>query len=347
MRAVVKSAAEPGLTVRTDWPEPAAGPGQVLIDVAAASICGTDREVHEWTPSARAFHLDLPVVVGHEGSGTVVAVGEGVESVAVGDRVALESHLACGRCHACRTGCAHVCERTRIVGMHLDGVFAEQVVVPERICVRLPDSLPLEIGALLESAGVAMHAVQRSGLSGAGQNVLINGSGPIGLVIAKIAALLGAAHIVVVEPNAFRRRQAERVGATAVDPSADVVSLCRDLAGDHGGFDVAFEVSGVRGVLPRMFEALGREAILVTVAHPSEPAAIDIAAYMNKKGITLRGISGRHLWSSWEQLLLLVESGRLDLSDLVTHRLPLESADEAVDLLTGDAGKVLLVPSLP
>lgn len=346
MRAIVKSAPERGLTFRDDWPEPIAGPGQVLVVVAAASLCGTDRELVEWTPSAQAFALDVPVVLGHEGAGTVLAVGDGVRSVQVGDRVALESHLICGHCYPCRTGSAHTCEQTRIVGMHIDGVFAERIVVPEGVCVRLPDEIPLEIGALLESAGVAMHAVQRSGLAVAGQCVLVNGAGPVGLVTAQIALAMGAAHVVVVEPNDFRRKQAEAVGATAIAPSQDVVALCRDLSGHRGGFDVAFEVSGVRGVLPPLLDALRREATLVTVGHPSEPATIDIAAYVNKKGITLRGIFGRRLWDTWEQLLLLVSSGRLNLSDLVTHRLPLEAADEAIQLLTGDAGKVLLVPSL-
>ncbi len=346
MKAVIKPSQTRGIEVRKDWAEPTAGPGEVLLDIAAASLCGTDRELYEWTPSAQAFNLRPPVVLGHEGSGTVLAVGEGVTSVAVGDRVALESHLVCNACYPCRTGSAHTCERTRILGMHIDGVFAERVTVPEGICVRLPDNVSLETGALLESAGVAMHAIQRSGYAVAGQSVLVNGCGPVGLVTAQIALAMGAAHVVAVEPNPFRRKQAESIGATVIDPHGDVVSHCMDLAGARGGFDVAFEVSGVRGVLPTLLDALRREATLVTVGHPSEPAPINIAAHVNKKGITLRGIFGRRLWDTWEQLLLLLESGRLELDWLVTHRLPLDDADEAIELLTGDAGKVLLVPSL-
>jgi len=346
MKAVVKHAAERGIQVRGDWAEPVARPGEVLLEVAAASLCGTDRELYEWTPSAQAFNLTPPVVLGHEGSGTVLEVGEGVENVKPGDRVALESHLICGRCYPCRTGNAHTCERTGILGMHIDGVFAERVAVPAGICVPLPESVSLETGALLESAGVAMHAVQRSGYAVAGQHVLINGCGPVGLVTAQIALALGAAAVVAVEPNPFRRKQAESIGARVLDPSDDVAGVCHDLAGPRGGFDVAFEVSGVPGVLPPLLNALRREATLVTVGHPSEPTAIDIAAYVNKKGITLRGIFGRRLWDTWEQLLLLLQSGRLDLDWLVTHRLALDQAEAAVELLTGDAGKVLLVPNL-
>lgn len=344
MRAVVKSSAAKGVEIREDWPEPVAGPGEVLLQVAAASLCGTDRELYEWTQSAQAFNLELPVVLGHEGAGTVLAVGEGVESLAVGDRVAMESHLICHECFACRTGSAHTCERTRILGMHIDGVFAERVAVPAEICLKLPESISLETGALLEGAGVAMHAVQRSGLAVAGQNVIVNGCGPVGLVIIKLARLLGASTVLAVEPNPYRQEQARALGAEVLHPSDDLVGRAREIAGSRGGFDVAFEVSGVRGVLPPLFESLRREAVLVTIGHPGQPAEIDIAAYINKKGITLRGIFGRRLWDTWEQLLLLVGSGRLDLDWLITHRLPLDSADEAVELLSGDAGKVLLIP---
>ncbi|MEW1835967.1 alcohol dehydrogenase catalytic domain-containing protein [Microbacterium sp. NPDC079995] len=346
MRAVLKSAAEKGLDYREDYPEPQAGPGEVLIKVAAASLCGTDRELYEWTPSAQAFALDLPVVLGHEGSGTVIAVGDGVERFQVGDRVAMESHLICGHCHACRSGGANACENTRILGMHIDGVFAEKVAVPADICVKLPDSVSLETGALLEGAGVAMHAIQRADYAAAGQNVLINGCGPVGLVIAKLALTLGAAHVVAVEPNPFRQEQARSLGAQVLHPREDIAAICQEISGSRGGFDVAYEVSGVRGVLPPLFEALRREGTLITIGHPSEPAPIDIAKYINKKGITLRGIYGRKLWQSWDALLLLIESGRVDLDWLVTHRLPLRSADEAIHLLTGDAGKVLLLPEL-
>jgi len=344
MLSVVKSAATHGFEVRDDWPEPVVGDGQVLIEIAAASLCGTDREVYEWTPSARAFGLKLPVVTGHEGAGTVLEVGESVTGLRPGDRVALESHLICGQCYACRTGSAHICERTGILGMHIDGVFAERVAVPATICVKLPESISLETGALLESAGVAVHAIQRSGYAVAGQNVLVNGCGPVGLALIQLAGVMGAANVVAVEPNPYRRKQAESAGAQVLEPSDPVVEICRGIAGGRGGFDVAFEVSGVRGVLPTLFESLRREATLVTVGHPGEPAPVDIAAYINKRGITMRGIFGRRLWDTWEQLVILVESGKLDLSWLVTHRLPLTAVDEAMNLLTGDAGKVLLVP---
>lgn len=346
MRAVVKSTAGPGVDYVADAPEPKAGHGEVVIDVAAASLCGTDRELYEWTPSAQAFGAATPVILGHEGTGTVVEVGPGVEGLRTGDRVALESHLVCGRCLPCRTGNAHICERTRIIGMHIDGLFAERMAVPEDICVSLPDSVPTESAALLEAAGVAVHAIQRSGFSVAGRAVLISGAGPIGLMLAHLAERMGATHVVVVEPNTYRRSQAETLGADTMRPDEPVAEQCRDLTARQGGFDVAFECSGAAAALPPLFDALRAEATLVTVGHPGTAPTIDVAGQINKKGITLRGIFGRRLWDSWEQTLQLLEAGRLELDWLITHRMRLDQIDEAIGLLTGDAGKVLLVPDL-
>ncbi|OZC55555.1 L-threonine 3-dehydrogenase [Rhodococcus sp. 06-621-2] len=346
MRAVLKTSAAPGVEYVTDAPDPKATDGHVVIEVAAASLCGTDRELYEWTPSAQAFDLDLPVILGHEGSGTVVEVGNGVTNLKVGDKVALESHLACGFCYSCRTGDAHECARTRIIGMHIDGLFAEYMNVPQEICVKLPNGLSLESGALLEAAGVAVHAIQRAGYSVAGRAVLVSGLGPVGLVIAHLANLMGAAYVVAVEPNPYRRTQAERLGIIALSPDQNPVEKCLELSSQRGGFDVAFECSGAPTALKALFDSLRREATAVTVGHPSSPVGIDIAQHINKKGITLRGIFGRRLWETWEQSLLLLESGRLELDWLITHRKKLSDVDEAIGLLTADACKVLLIPGL-
>jgi threonine 3-dehydrogenase len=346
MRAVLKTEAQRGVTYTTNHPDPTPTEGSVVLEIAAASLCGTDRELYEWTPSAQAFNLNLPVVLGHEAAGTVVDVGPGVEDLKVGDRVALESHLTCGQCFPCRTGDAHTCERTGIIGMHIDGVFAQYMAAPQDICVKLPASLDLETGALLEATGVAVHAIQRSGYAVAGRAVVISGAGPVGLALAHLAHLMGAAYVVVIEPNPYRRAQAEKLGVIALHPDENVIERCRELTHRRGGFDVAFECSGAPGTLTTLFEAVRREATVVTVGHPSRAADINIAAYINKKGITLRGIFGRRLWDTWEQTLLLVDSGRLELDWLITHRMRLDQVDEAVELLTGEACKVLLVPGL-
>jgi threonine 3-dehydrogenase len=230
--------------------------------------------------------------------------------------------------------------------MHIDGVFAQYAAVPQDICVKLPTGLSLESGALLEAAGVAVHAIQRADYSVAGRAVLVSGAGPVGLVVVNLALLMGASHVIAVDPNPYRRAQAEKLGAIALHPNDGIVERCRELTGRRGGFDVAFECSGAPGTLATLFEAVRREATVITVGHPGRPAEVDIAAYINKKGITLRGIFGRRLWETWEQSLLLLDSGKLELDWLITHRMKLSQIDEAVELLTGDACKVLLIPDL-
>lgn len=235
MKAVVKTAPERGAEIRDDWPERDCGPGEIRVRVAAASVCGTDRELFEYTNSAKAFGLTFPVVLGHECAGTVVEVGEGIEQVTIGGHVALESHRPCGHCLECRTGNAHNCANLTILGMHFDGAFAESVVVPETICYPLPEAMELETAALLEPAGVAMHAVQRAAQTVPGQRVLISGSGPVGIVLTRLVTLMGAADVVVVEPNPYRRGLAEKYGATTLTPDDAVVELCQERPGPAAG----------------------------------------------------------------------------------------------------------------
>jgi threonine 3-dehydrogenase len=218
MRAVVKAKPERGVEFVTAYAEPQVSAGKVKIQIAAASVCGTDRALYDYSPMAQAFNLKIPVVLGHECAGTVTEVGSGVESLKVGDKVALESHVACWDCYPCRTGDAHNCLNMELLGLHLDGGFAERLVVPAGACFRLPIDFPLEQGALLEPAGVAMHAIQRSKIDLSGADVVISGGGPVGLFIAAIAGAMGAANVVVVEPNAYRRGLIEAPGATALTP---------------------------------------------------------------------------------------------------------------------------------
>jgi threonine 3-dehydrogenase len=343
----VKTAPERGVQVVEDHPEPIVGPRDVLIEVAAVSVCGTDREMFEWTPAAVAFGLRLPVVLGHEVSGTVIEVGAGVRSLAVGDRVALETHVPCEHCVMCRTGNAHECMEMRILAMHLDGAFAERVAVPETICYKLPEGMSLEVGALLEPAGVAWHALQRSGMAVSGRSVLISGCGPIGLVIAQLSLYLGATEVIGIEPNQYRRGLAEVLGGKVFAPGPEVSAYISDRHGARGGVDVAFEVSGACGAFKTVFPAVANEGTVITVGHPGQPVPVDIARHVNKRGITLRGVFGRRLWDTWEELGAVLASGKVDISWLITHRLPLGDLQPVMDLLCGDANKVLILPNGP
>ncbi|OII38039.1 L-threonine 3-dehydrogenase [Curtobacterium sp. MMLR14_010] len=347
MKAIVKTTAAPGVDLVEDHPEPIVGPEDVLLHVGAVSICGTDREMYEWTPAAVAFELDLPVVLGHEVSGTVIEVGSAVTRLAVGDRVALETHIPCGACFMCRTGNGHNCMAMKIVAMHADGAFAERVAVPERICFPLPDGMSLEVGALLEPAGVAWHALQRADLAVAGSSVLVSGCGPVGLLIVQFALHLGATEVIAIEPNPYRRAWAERLGATVFEPGPAVTESIAQTYAHRGGVDVAFEVSAAGAAYPTLFEAVRREGTIVTIGHPAGPVPVDIAKYVNKKGITLRGVFGRRLWDTWEDLVEVLVRGGVDISWLITHRFPLGALGPAIDLLSGDANKVLVLPNGP
>jgi threonine 3-dehydrogenase len=343
MRAIVKHQAAPGVIYRHDVADPEPGPEEVVVAVAATSICGVDVHVHRWDAAGQAFVPRVPVIPGHETAGTIRAVGAAVPGLQAGMRVALESHLVCDACFQCRTGAAHLCTDQRILGLSWDGAFAELVRVPYSACFRLPDDVSFESAALFEPAGVAVHATQRAG-SLAGATVLVNGAGPIGLFVIQLAQLFGARTVIASEVSAYRRRLAEQLGATTVDPAAeDLVSRCRGAAPGRDGVDVAFEASGYGPAVSAALASVRTGGEMITIGHPGE-VPIDISRQINVRGITLKGVFGRRLWDTWELLVGLVASGRLDLEWIVTHRLGLDEFDRAIGLLDGEAGKILLFP---
>jgi len=232
----------------------------------------------------------------------------------------------------------------QIVAMHLNGAFAERVAMPESVCFHLPDGLSLEIGALLEPAGVAWHAIQRCNKATAGSTIVISGCGPIGLFVMQFARFLGATAIVAIEPNPYRQRLARSLGAQVFDPSEDVQGYIRSRFAERGGVDVGFEVSGAPRALTTLLECVRREGDVVTIGHPSEAIPVDIAKYINKKGITLRGVFGRRIWDTWQDLAQLLASGNLDLSWMITQRLPLGDLEPVIELLRGDSNKIVILP---
>ena len=342
MRAILKTRPAAGVELVREYPEPEIGSDEVVVEVGAASICGTDAHIYAWDKSAQAFGPKLPFVLGHECAGTVVKVGENVSGLAVGDRVAAESHIFCGDCYMCRTGNAHNCLNMRLLGLTWPGAFANYVPLPAKVCFPLPPSLPLELGALFEPSGVAVHAIQRAGnLDGC--SVLISGAGPIGLTVIQLAMRMGATSIVALEPNPFRRKLAQKFGARAFDPrETDLAALVRRDYARHGGFDVGFEISAAPGTIPTLLEHVRREATVVCVGHPNEPVPLDVATYLTKKMVVLKGIFGRRLWSTWELLLSMVESKAIDLAGMITHRLSVDEFDRGIELLKGESAKVVI-----
>jgi threonine 3-dehydrogenase len=340
MRALVKERRGPGAAIR-ELPVPEPGPGEVLVRVEAASVCGTDLHIERWNAWAEENFGPTPLVFGHEMAGTVVARGPGATSVRIGDLVAAESHLADWTCYQCRTGRAHVCRNLRILGVHVPGSFAEYSVIPERNAW-VTEGLPAEVAALQEPMGNAVHAVFVEEI--AGLTVAVLGCGPIGLMAIAIARLAGARAIFATDINAERLAMAKRMGADeAIDARTDVPARLLALT-DREGVDVVLEMSGSEAALHQGLQAVtngGRVSLLGTHA---APATIDLSAEIIFKGIRLYGITGRRLFETWYRTTALLEEG-LDLTPIITHRLPLSEYAGAFELVAaGHAGKIVLLP---
>ncbi|HEY7941132.1 MAG TPA: L-threonine 3-dehydrogenase [Candidatus Limnocylindrales bacterium] len=341
MRALVKERSAPGAAIR-EVPVPEPGPGEVLIQVQAASVCGTDVHIERWDAWAQA-NVRPPLVFGHEMAGLVVARGEGATRVPIGSLVAAETHLVDWTCYQCRTGRANVCQHLRILGVQAPGVFAEYAVIPETNAW-VSEGLAPEVAALQEPMGNAVHALFVEEI--AGQSVAILGCGPIGLMAVAIARMAGARHVFATDLNPERLAVAGRMGAhEAIDAHEDVVARLR-AATDGDGVDVVLEMSGAEAALHTGLRALtngGRISLLGTHA---KPATIDVSAEMIFNGIRVYGITGRRMWETWYRTTALLEEG-LDLSPIITHRLPLEQYADAFELVAaGHAGKVVLLPQV-
>ncbi len=340
MRALVKAEAAPGASI-VEVPVPEPGPGEVLIRVEAASVCGTDVHIERWDPWAAENFGPVPMIFGHEMAGVVVGHGPGAGRVPLGERVAAETHLVDWTCYQCRTGRAHVCQNLRILGVHVPGSFAEYVAIPETNAW-VYEGLAPEIAALQEPRGNAVHAAFVEEI--AGQSVAILGCGPIGLIAIAVVQAAGARRVFATDPNPERREMATRMGADVVmDAREDVVGRIRAET-DGNGVDVVLEMSGAEPALHQGLAAVtngGRVSLLGT---HSRPATMDLSEEIIFKGIRVYGITGRRLFDTWYRTTALLEEG-LDLSPIITHRLPLSEFGTAFDLVaSGHAGKVVLLP---
>ena len=341
MLALAKVAAEAGGIALREVAPRAPGPGEILLAVGAAGICGTDMQIYHWAPRM-ARRMALPRVLGHEASGVVEAVGPGVAAPAVGDRVALESHIFCGTCRACRLGRAHLCYETRYPGIDIDGAFAERVTVPASIAWRIPDSLPHETAAMLEPFGIAVHAcLDGSGV--AGQTVLVNGCGPIGLMTVAAAKALGARRVLACDVNPLRLSAAERMGA---DAAVDAGALAHAVAEttDGLGVDVGIEYSGSESGFGAVFDALCKGGEFRLVGAPPSAIPVDFTRWLLKCPV-MRNIHGRRIWETWQRATELLDSGAVDLAPVRSHVLPLSEAERGFALIRdGLALKPVLVP---
>ncbi len=343
MRAVAKLAKAEASVGLIDAPEPQAGPGEVLIRVAAAGICGTDMAIYDWAPRMQN-RVATPRILGHEATGRIEAVGAGVDGLKAGARVSLESHIFCGACRYCRRGDAHLCQHLGYPGISIDGGFADLVSVPAQIARVVPDMLDDRIAAMIEPFGIAVHAcMSQRGVSG--KTVLVNGCGPIGLMTVAAARALGALKIIAADPNPLRLEIAGRMGAdVAVDPSRqDVAAVAKAETGGFG-VDVGIEYSGVASGLDAVLASADRMSDIRLVAGPKQPHAIDVNALL-RTGVSIYGIHGRRLWQDWDLGVELLGSGRVDISSLAEPVLPLEDAVAGFEAIkAGTALKPILLP---
>jgi threonine 3-dehydrogenase len=347
MRAVRKLAREPGL-VLDEVPVPQPASDEVLVRVEAASVCGTDLHIHRYDAWA-AGRVTPPLTLGHELCGTVVALGSGVTGVSEGDYVSAESHVTCGRCFHCRTGRAHMCEQTRILGVDRDGGFADYVTVPASVVWQNDRTkLPPEIACLQEPFGNAVFATSTQEL--AGRTVAVLGCGPVGLFSVAIARAFGAGRLLASDHVPFRIELAQRLGADAVadvDQVGDVPGWFHER-NEGEGLDVVLEMSGALRAVHDAFEIVRHGGHVVLFGIPSDPVEIDIARSLIFKNLTVTAVNGRQIWETWYTTRWLLEHGVVDLRPLLTAELPLERFEEAFELLgSGEACKIVLRPGAP
>lgn len=344
MNALVKTAPAPGLALQ-QRPDPKPGPGEVVVRVKATSLCGTDAHIYNWDDWAGS-RIHLPRIIGHEMCGDVIELGQGVTSVAVGDYVAAESHLTCGLCFQCRTGQAHVCKSYRILGVDLDGSYADYVALPERVLWKTSRDLPPELACLQEPLGNAVHAALIEDLTG--HAVLVTGCGPSGLLAIAVCRTAGASLVIATDISDYRLGLAKQLGAdhtlnVKADSPEAVSTAILDLTRGEG-VDAALEMSGNPAALHQAFRSVKNGGRVSLFGIPTGPISFDLPNEVIFKGIRLYGVTGRRLFETWYRVTGLFRAG-LDIRPLVTHTFPLADFAKGFDLINaGQCGKVVLFP---
>jgi threonine 3-dehydrogenase len=338
MLALVKSAPGPGLDLR-EVPMPSVGINDILIRVHKTGICGTDLHIESWDAWA-AKTIVPPLVVGHEFVGEIVEVGANVADFAAGDLVSGEGHVVCGRCRHCLAGRRHLCANTIGLGVGRDGAFAEYVSLPMTNVWHHWQGVNEEVAAIFDPFGNAVHTALAFPVLG--EDVLVSGAGPIGLMATAVARHAGARHVVVSEPNTYRRALATRMGATlTIDPRERSLESTFDELDMVEGFDVAMEMSGNATALRSAIGAMAHGGGIAILGIPTEEISLDVNAIVFKM-LTLRGIYGREMYETWYKMTVMLQSG-LDITPAITHRFGFRDYEAAFDAArAGDSGKVIM-----
>ena len=344
MKALLKTKPEKGFTLM-DWPDPKAGPFEVVVRVKATSLCGTDAHIYTWDEWA-SHRLQLPRVIGHEVCGEVVEVGGEVSLVQKGDFVAAESHLTCGACFQCRTGQAHVCKNYQILGIDFDGSYAEYVALSERVLWKTAHDIPPEFACVQEPLGNAVDAALAEDVTG--HTVLVTGCGPTGLFAVAVSRIAGAARIIATDISDYRLQLATQLGADHVfnaktlSPEALDAALFDVLGGE--GVDAALEMSGDPSALHLAFRTVKNGGRVTLFGIPTGQVCFDLPNELIFKGIRVYGVTGRRLFGTWYRLAGLFKAG-LNIRPVVTHIIPMADFARGFELVkSGQCGKVVMLP---
>lgn len=338
MKALVKAKAEPGIWMM-DVPMPVVGHNDVLIKVKKTAICGTDIHIYNWDAWAQE-HIPVPLVTGHEFVGEIVEVGKEVTGLQVGTRVSGEGHISCGFCRSCRAGRRHLCRKNESVGVTRSGCFAEYVVIPAVNAYPIPKSISDEQASILDPFGNAAHTALSFDL--VGEDVLITGAGPVGIMAAAIARHVGARHVVITDVNPYRLDLAKKIGVSlAIDSTKHTLDDAMNILNMHEGFDVGLEMSGNAKAFNGMLEHMNHAGKVALLGFLPKETQIDWSKII-MKGLTVKGIYGREMFETWYKMISMLQSG-LDINSVITHQFNCNDYEKAFAVMnTGQSGKVIL-----
>ncbi len=338
MKALSKLEAKPGIWMTTAE-RPAVGHNDLLIKIRKTAICGTDMHIYHWDQWSQKT-IPVPMIVGHEYVGEVVEIGAEVAGFNIGDRVSGEGHITCGYCRNCRAGRRHLCRNTVGVGVNRQGAFAEYLAIPAFNAFKIPADISDDLAAIFDPFGNAVHTALSFNLIG--EDVLITGAGPIGIMAAAVAHHVGARHVVITDVNDFRLALAKKMGATRTVNVANesLTEVMRELRMSEG-FDVGLEMSGVPSAFKSMLETINHGGKIAMLGIPPEEMAIDWNQVIFK-GLEIKGVYGREMFETWYKMASLIQSG-LDLSPLLTHEFAVDDFQLGFDAMaSGQSGKVIL-----
>jgi threonine 3-dehydrogenase len=338
MKSLAKLKAEPGIWLQ-QAPVPAVGPNDLLIKIKKTAICGTDVHIYQWDEWAQKT-IPVPMIVGHEYVGVVEAMGDEVAGFHVGDRVSGEGHITCGYCRNCRAGRQHLCRNAIGVGVHRQGSFAEYLVIPAKNAYPIPEAISDDVASILDPLGNAVHAALSFNL--VGEDVLITGAGPVGMLAVAVAKHAGARHVVITDVNDYRLALAKQMGATrTVNIKNTVLKDVMDDLNMTEGFDVGLEMSGNPQALNQMLHHMVHGGNVALLGLLPNQAPLDWEQVIFK-GLFIKGIYGREMFGTWYTMIAMLQSG-LDVSPVITHQFAIDDFQQGFDaMLSGQSGKVVL-----